>query len=323
MIIERARKTGEKTFLARATGPSGKFYHKTFMGKRDARKWLAEQATRVNKGDYINTPNKTTVEQYFRYYIDTVAPRLEERSSWGYELDIKNHILPLFKDKKLSDITFDDGVLLQKSILDKGLSNKTNNKVVSLFKQVLEFASSGKGEKRELERNPLKGFSFFPAPNKEMTYWQREEIKEFLEKSQEDYYYDLYLLAINTGLRLGEIAGLQAKRVENGLIVVSSSLKRRTGGGFRLGLTKNKITRHFPMNDTVRDIFRRRIRGKRAGDYIFLDHNGGNIDVNHFCERQFKPTQKKLGMKNIIRFHDLRHTYASNFMMNGGELFTL
>ena len=325
MIKTKVLKSGSKVFMARATGANGKFYHKTFPVMRDAKRWLIDQKAKKNGGEYLGTPNKTTIYEYLGYYIDTIRPRLENKSAWGYELDIKNHIIPILGSKKISRITFDDGMLLQKNILEKGLSDKTNNKVLALFKQSLEFACSGKGEHRLLDRNPLHGFPFFKTIDKEISYWEDYEIKDFLKNVQHNHYYNLYLIAINTGMRLGELAGLKVKKIDfkKNFVIVSNSLKRRKGGGYQNGSTKNKLTRYFPMNKTVRRIFLTLAKGKKGTDFVFTGENGRPVDIDHFCERKFKPIQATIGIEAPIRFHDLRHTYASTFMMNGGDLFTL
>ena len=158
MIRERILKSGRKSYLARARASDGTYYRKTFDKKRNAEAWLANQKIKRIGGDFITTPKKTTVTKFFSYYIRVITPRLEERSAWGYELDIKNHVVPILGEKRLIDITFDDGLLLQKSIMEKGLSNKTNNKVLSLFKQGLSLPAL----ERESEENsigiPLKVF---------------------------------------------------------------------------------------------------------------------------------------------------------------------
>ena len=77
------------------------------------------------------------------------------------------------------------------------------------------------------------------------------------------------------------------------------------------------------MNQTVREIIERRIRDRREDEFLFVDIKGNPIDVYHFSYRKFRPLQKKIKMKKSLRFHDLRHTYASNFMMREGNLFTL
>lgn len=57
-------------------------------------------------------------------------------------------------------------------------------------------------------------------------------------------------------------------------------------------------------------------------ELVFKGEGGRKINPHHLC-RHFKATQKKVGVKNIIRFHDLRHTFASQFMMNSGNIYDL
>ena len=76
-------------------------------------------------------------------------------------------------------------------------------------------------------------------------------------------------------------------------------------------------------NFAVRSILQRACEGKKASDYFFTKDNGEWLDIHHFCQRRFKPLQRKIGVTKVIRFHGLRHTFASNFVMNDGSLFTL
>ena len=325
MIRERLRKKGGVSFEARAIGPDGRFYTETFRLKRDAQRWLIEQAAKKNKGEYIYTPNKTTVDEYYNYYVDTVCASKSPGTIRDYRCNIKNHISPLFGKKRIVNITYDDGLLLQNTLKGRGLSNRTNEKIVTFFKQVLRFATSGKGERRVLDRNPLEGLPYLPISKKEMDYWEQEEVIYFLDGIDGDHYAEFYEIALNTGMRLGEIAGLQAKKIDfkRNIMTVSNALTPKEGGGHLLGPTKGKVTRYLPMNDTAHIILKNRASGKRPNDYLFTDERGKLIQVYHLCHRKFKPLQRKLGMSKVIRIHDLRHTYASNYMMSGGDIFSL
>ena len=325
MIQERVLKSGRKSFMARAYGPDGRMYHKAFGTKRDAKIWLVREKVKKCDGDYIFTPNRITVDKYFNYYLDTVITRLEYGTYRAYKMDMKNHILPILGEKRMIDVSHDDGILLQKIIANKKLNPKTNNKILILFKQVLEYACSGKGERRVLDKNPLKGFQFLPIKNKEICYWDSDDIKYFLGNTRDNHYFDFYRVALNTGMRIGEIAALQPKKIDlkKNLLTVSHSLKPRREGGLEVGCTKNKTARHLKMNQTVREIMERKMKGKKEDEFLFVGRTGDPIDVYHFSYRKSRPLQKKIKMKKSLRFHDLRHTYASNFMMKEGNLFTL
>lgn len=322
MVTKRVNKSGSISFLARAKSPTGTLYYKTFKTMKEAHAWLEKEKAKKRRGEYVDTSGNITIKKYFAYYIKSISPRLQERSIIAYKGDVRNHIVPLLGKKKLRDIVYNDGLNLQSFMLEKGLSNKTVNKVVALLKQGLEAASSSRGKRRELERNPLKGLQELPIQQRQITYWEAEQARNFLANVVNDHNRDIFALAINGGFRLGEIAALQCKKVDftNNVVTISNSLVRKTGGGFRLGPTKNKLTRHFPMNQVVREILEKACKGKKANDFLFLNEKGGHVDVNHFCERRFRPTQERAGTEKNIRFHDLRHSYASIFVMNGGEM---
>jgi site-specific recombinase XerD len=56
--------------------------------------------------------------------------------------------------------------------------------------------------------------------------------------------------------------------------------------------------------------------------YVFLEADGTEVKYAHIY-RRFHKAQDKAGIINKIRFHDLRHSFASNYMMNGGNVFDL
>lgn len=86
--------------------------------------------------------------------------------------------------------------------------------------------------------------------------------------------------------------------------------------------TKTNRGRHVPMNANVRGILKKRLRSANSR-YVFANDEGKTISYNHITQRHFKKAQRAAKVSKVIRFHDLRHTFASHFMMNGGNLYTL
>lgn len=122
-------------------------------------------------------------------------------------------------------------------------------------------------------------------------------------------------------MRLGEILGLCWDKVdfENNQIVVSRALGR---SGLKQ-TSKTHEARFIPMNANVRAIFEKRFKTKINDSFVFGKNDGSHLDYNHVTERYFTKSQVDCGLSKIIRFHDLRHTFASHFMMNGGNIYTL
>ena len=86
--------------------------------------------------------------------------------------------------------------------------------------------------------------------------------------------------------------------------------------------TKTYKGRYVPMNTIIRDILGKRFKSK-ISTYVFTTPTGNPLPYDHVTQRDFKKAQVRAGFDKRIRFHDLRHTFASHFMMNGGNIYTL
>ena len=77
------------------------------------------------------------------------------------------------------------------------------------------------------------------------------------------------------------------------------------------------------MTSMVRAIFTDLFENREVDcEFVFLGSKGGPIPYGHIY-RQLGIAQAEAGINNKIRFHDLRHTFASNYMMAGGNVFDL
>ncbi|RYZ87538.1 MAG: site-specific integrase [Proteobacteria bacterium] len=120
-------------------------------------------------------------------------------------------------------------------------------------------------------------------------------------------------------MRRGELCGLKWDRIDlvRNQIVISRSLSR-------YGLsesTKSGKKRFVPINSVMKDLLRSLMKEQR-GEFVFSDAEGRSLDVHHMY-RDFRAAQTRAGFTRRIRFHDLRHTFASHFMMNGGNIYDL
>jgi len=137
--------------------------------------------------------------------------------------------------------------------------------------------------------------------NKRLRFLSVKEIDNFLPECSE-HLRRIVVCAIHSGMRKSEILTLQWKQVRNGLIY--------------LGKTKNGESRQVPINDELGRLFKE-IRNEQGltSKYIFTyyDRQIQRID------RAFKASLTRAGIENF-KFHDLRHTCASHFIMRGGRL---
>lgn len=322
-ITKRVRKDGKAAYRAKVTGLNGDTHYKTFDRKIDARAWISKTETNRNTQGLLTKKGGVTLEEYVEFWLNErktfIAPRTYER----IVTQLNKHILPEFGKKKIGQITHTDGKNFQKTLMNKNLSSKTANMAVQTLNQILIYASKGDGYQKQLYSSPFNGLEKLPESKRELSYWEAHDVKRFLSGIKDTHYYMLYLTAINTGFRLGELAGLQKKKIDfgRGVITVSCALVR-VAGKLKIGPTKTNEIRHFPMNEMLARRLKKYCEKKKANDFVFTDPDGKKIDLAHFA-RVFRADQERVGIQNQIRFHDLRHTYASNFMMSGGDIFTL
>jgi len=140
---------------------------------------------------------------------------------------------------------------------------------------------------------------------------------------------DLFALAAWTGMRQGEIFGLQWRDLDfaGQLADVRRTVSYRRGA-LLAGSPKSGKARKVDVPERL--IVRLQARktlleaeaavdGRELVPWIFLNHSGKPLDANNFNHRLWLPLLDKAGLRRI-RFHDLRHTYASLLIQRGESL---
>ncbi|MDA2920805.1 site-specific integrase [Desulfobacterota bacterium AH_259_B03_O07] len=117
----------------------------------------------------------------------------------------------------------------------------------------------------------------------------------------------ILVTAINTGMRKGEILNLKWEDVNliDGYIAIRDS--------------KNNDSRMIPINKVLMQTLKS-VKGNDSGEYIF-SHNNGDDSVKTF-KTAFNSAIRRSGVEKF-RFHDLRHTFASNLVMKGVDIVTV
>src|SRR5437016_5190691 len=178
----------------------------------------------------------------------------------------------------------------------------TINRDLSRLRHMLNIAV----EWELLEESPMKGMKFLRENNARTRYLSLEECQRLIASCFAPHIRALVSVALHSGMRLGEILNLHWRDLDfaSGFILVRDS--------------KNGESRHVPMDATLSALFR--AYPHRPGtDLVFFSSRGGRIvDVR----TGFLNSCKRAGLTDL-HFHDLRHTFASQFMMSGGDLYIL
>jgi len=157
-----------------------------------------------------------------------------------------------------------------------------------------------------LKENPARGVKRLKGETRRVRYLMPDQIQELLSNCDgllRGLLKPLVTVALHTGARKGELQSLQWPQVD-----------------FELGFiylldTKNGERRDIPMNETVRTTL---MEMERMSEFVFPNRNGVRID-NAQVQISFCKALKKSGISDF-HFHDLRHTFASNLVMEGAEL---
>jgi len=168
------------------------------------------------------------------------------------------------------------------------------------------------------EQNPFdKGKTLFIKENNQrMRFLTEDEIDCLLNRCY-PLMRNIVECALNTGMRRGEIIGLKWDQIRNGFIYLKE--------------TKTKEPRQIPINDTLDQMFKR-IKSEQNPSENVVGLDGRPVKVyksSHVFYKDGKPAKhiadpfnaavKRAGIVDF-RFHDLRHTFASQLLMKGGSL---
>ena len=310
----------------------GKRLSKKVGMEKAAREAAKEIEARITLGKEFlprkKPPRPTLNEQYkhfFKTYLET-AVRPSTQSS--YETNFRVHILPALGPARLDGITRAKVKDLVASLVSKKLARPTIRIITAQLCALLNQAV----EDGIIDTNPAVKLSKFyrnaPVRHEEIQPLRHDEVIVFLETAEREFgkYYAIFLCAIHTGLRTGELIGLQWGDIDffNKLIVVRRSVVRR-----RIQATKSDKIRRVDMSDSLFTVLRG-LRKKRRQEWlakgkneipewVFCARNGNFMDPYNLKDRYFYKCLEKAGLRRV-RFHDLRHTFATLLIEQGYPL---
>ena len=225
--------------------------------------------------------------------------------------DIRGHLLPAFGTMKLSDIRPKHVIKLQADLWQngEGKSAQTIGNIVSTASQIFKFAVA----KEFMDFNPCTSITRIRRQKKAPTYWSFAERNKFLAfcKDEDWNLFQLFAFAVTTGLRPGELQGLQRSRLdfENSFVTVDQNWCTKTD---RLNSwTKGKIDRRVTVPPSIMEILNDKRRLSPEA-FVFSE----SIRFNTLGHKLLKPMALKADVPPI-RFHDLRHTFASHCVLKG------
>lgn len=300
---------------------------KTLYGKtRSEVSAKLSKALADRDGGLVFDAGSLTVGEYLdRWLTNSVRGTVRRSTYERHEGIIRTHLKPALGRIKLKALTPAHVQGFYRDRLDSGLSPATVNKIHAILHKSLSRAVKWSLVPRnvtEAVQAPR------PAP-KEIVPLDKRQTLALLSAASEDRLGALYVLAISTGMRQGELLGLSWKDVdlESKVVRVRRTLVR-DGGRLGLGEPKTQNSRRtVQLTDRATATLkthRKRQRQERiayAGlwedqDLVFTTQTGTLINPTNLTKRSFRPLLRKAGIPKV-RFHDLRHTAATLLLAQG------
>ena len=312
-------KKGENRFKEKVRLANGKMLTKSFRTKGHAVIWKRKMETVRSQNILgIKTLKSILFEDIAaRWFGSKVEYSLAVKTVATYRYALNAQVLPQLGKLNIAQITLSDIESLKEKFQRSGLKAKTINRVVTIIRQVFLYALD-LGHIAEL---PFKKTLLLKSEKRSFSYFTELEIKSLLIENRESPIFPILFLALNSGMRKGEILGLCWDRVNfvSGKIEITRTLHARN---FLQEKTKGGKARYFPMNDSLRAFFIELRKNQTSPIYVFSDKKGNAFNPDHYSGRNFKTACEKARVRKL-RFHDMRHTYASHFMMRGGKIYDL
>ena len=280
-------------------------------------------------GAELTEQSRMTLGDWMDIWLEECAePAIRPSTMKGYRHYAKDNIQPYLGHKQICKVTTADIQSLYRKLQKEGaidggpLAGTTVRRIHSVLHQALEVAVY----RHLIVKNPCNDVTLPRKVTTVKTILNDTQLERFMEVIKADeHWHDFFYLEITTGLRQGELCGLMWTDFDEkkGTLTVRRTLHRKDGGGYYVGDTKTGAGRRIITlpPSTVQLLSER--KKKSISQWIF--HNPIRPEdpvMPNSGYKRMKKLMKEAGLPNM-RFHDLRHTFATHALTSGVDAKTL
>ncbi len=304
-------------WVAAVSLPRGR--RKVIYGRTRAE--VAEKLPSVLKARQDGLPMLTerqTTAQYLADWLESARPSVRPGTWETYESYVRVHIAPALGRVPLARLSPQHLQRFYADRLEAGLSPTSVGHLHAILHRAL-----GEAARFGLVVRNVAGLVKRPrAAHKEMMALSPEQARAFLDAAHGERLEALYVLALSTGIRQGELLALRWQDIDlDGATLQVRATLRRTREGMTFGEPKTSKSRRqvqlTPTAVTALRAHRARQLEERMrcpywqdGELVFATEIGTPIECGNMMRRSFLPLLERAGLPRI-RFHDLRHTAAT------------
>ncbi len=304
--------------------PTGKCVRQSFKKKKDAEAELGKRVSLIGENRYLDVKKdyKTTLGEVLDKYTEHYGHQASFSTWKTFCIDrFKTHF---GRDTRLANIRYVDLETYRNKLRQTPTKHGTirTNASVNREMSCLHHIFTKAVEWEMMERSPFdRGKTLLVKENnKRLRFLSKEEIDKLLPECP-NHLRRIVECAIHSGIRRGEILSLKWSQIRNGLIYLQN--------------TKTNEARQVPINDDVAALLKK-IRKELNGEHVFTYRKSEDKlkglepvrkrkgpapvpEMVNNVKSAFKTACKHAGIENF-KFHDLRHTFASHFVMRGGSI---
>jgi len=312
------------------------FYGKS---KKEVQDQVTEALGKVQAGNY-REPSKLKLAEWLNTWLNEyMKPSLRPTTWESYKTQANKHILPALGHLRLSQLQTSNLQTLYNQKLNGGRADGKEGglspRSVRYIHVVLHAALEQAKKEGLITINVADAVKLPSDPKKEIQVLDQEGIKKFLAAAKDTKHFPAYFLALNTGLRRGELLGLRWKDVDlkEETVTVTQGLVR-TKGGLVFQEPKTKLSnRTIGVSGEVVNVLKEHKKRQNeerlaAGeayskehDLVFCNELGEPICPRGFT-RHFERLLKRAELPKIT-FHALRHTFATLSLQEGAAARTV